>query len=60
MAEELEIPATAGEAVARVQAIIHQTAVSANWRAFHVGIPADFANYVHRYLDAAGLPAMSA
>jgi hypothetical protein len=41
-------------AVARVQAMLHQSAVSANRAAFHVGVPADFASYVYRYLDGAG------
>lgn len=41
-------------AVARVQAILHRAAVSANWAAFHVDIPADFANYAYRYLDGEG------
>ena len=41
-------------AMARVQAMLHQAAVSANWAAFHVGVPADFASYVYTYLDGAG------
>jgi hypothetical protein len=41
-------------AMARVQAMLHQAAVSANWAAFHVGVPADFASYVYKYLDGAG------
>ena len=41
-------------AVARVQTMLHQAAVSANRAAFHVGVPADFASYVYTYLDGAG------
>lgn len=41
-------------AIARVQAMLHQAAVSANWAAFHVGVPTDFANYTYKYLDGTG------
>jgi hypothetical protein len=38
-----QVPA---QLLTRVQALLQQAAVSANWRAFHVDIPGDFANYV--------------
>jgi hypothetical protein len=38
-----------------VQALLHNASVEANWRAFHVGIPAGFASYVYRYLDGVGV-----
>jgi predicted GIY-YIG superfamily endonuclease len=41
--------------VARVQAMLHKASVEANWRVFHVGVPAEFANYVYRYLDGVGV-----
>jgi hypothetical protein len=33
---------------------IHDAAVNANWRAFHIGVPEGFASYVYRYRDFAG------
>ena len=43
------------DAVTQVQAMLHNASVEANWRAFHVGVPAGFANYVYRYLDGVGV-----
>jgi predicted GIY-YIG superfamily endonuclease len=49
-----EAPPGALNRPAGAQMLLHNAAVAANWRAFHVGVPEGFTAYVYRYRDLAG------